>query len=182
MKSSLLRFALIGVCSLVLARAGMSQGQLAIDSRGGSAGFGQVFNTDTITPLIGATFSFNVLGSTNIGGPFVIVDTANSFPPPLAMAPGNVYDGNTIPTGIENAPYFYVVQAWDNTTGVDFASATTRGESAITQIASLQGFPGSSPINNFMNFSLAIVVVPEPATVALGALGAVALVIRRRKV
>jgi hypothetical protein len=74
----------------------------------------------------------------------------------------------------------FVLRAW---VGADFASAAQKGESAPFTVAGLGGTPASGPpltppnLNGLQSFP----IVPEPSTIALGVLGAAALLIRRRK-
>jgi len=78
-----------------------------------------------------------------------------------------------------------VVRAWDVTTGATYAAATSRGSVNVV-ISSLGG--GTTPPATFGNNSdfkgLKLEgggVIPEPSTVALGALGAAALLFARRR-
>jgi len=72
------------------------------------------------------------------------------------------------------------VRAWDDSTGATWATATVRGQSATLTITT--GGAGSPPglpanLTGLASFS----IVPEPTTIALGVLGAAALLLRRRK-
>jgi len=84
-------------------------------------------------------------------------------------------------------PYFQV-RAWDNASGTitSYSAATTKGASLIWQLPATAplGDPAASPprpppgLQGMTSFNL---VVPEPTAFALLALGAGALLIRRRK-
>lgn len=80
---------------------------------------------------------------------------------------------------------FYSIAAWDTTTGATFDSALHRGNSDPVQITIggrlANGDPGppAPALNTFATFQLE--VVPEPSTVALGIIGGLALLLRRRK-
>jgi len=79
----------------------------------------------------------------------------------------------------------FVLKAWVGGASYD-AATSTRGQSAQFTVANLGGTPASGPpitppsLNGLQSFALTP-VVPEPSTIALGVLGAAALLIRRRK-
>jgi len=109
----------------------------------------------------------------------------------------------TIPNVAAGAVAQLQARAWNNNGGTitDYASATTAGigqfgQSTVFASGPLGGFgvPPSTPPNTFGNtvasgipnitsftLSPAAVIVPEPSVLALGALGGLALLIRRRK-
>ncbi len=108
----------------------------------------------------------------------------------------NAGTGATIPGAAAGGTASLVVRAWDNSTGNSFASATIKGESLPFKTGTLGGDPdGDGPLlpitpigmvvegaGGFQSFSLSgVTVIPEPTTIALGAIGAAALLIRRRK-
>lgn len=117
--------------------------------------------------------------------------TAGSLSPVATAsfaAPGIFLGGIKPLTGIAaNQLPFFQVRAWDNASGTitSYANALNRGESAIWQLPASAplGDPSASPprpppgLQGMTSFS----IVPEPATFALLALGAGALLIRRRK-
>lgn len=76
------------------------------------------------------------------------------------------------------------LRAWKGTAGSTYANATVSGASQLLTITlGGVGSPPSlpTPITGMANFNLTT-VGPEPATIALGLMGASALFIRRRKV
>jgi len=82
---------------------------------------------------------------------------------------------------------FYSIAAWDSTTGSTFDSATIRGNSTPVSI-DLGGTPAVGAaipvlnVNTFASFQLQdVAMVPEPSTVALGIIGGLALLMRRRR-
>jgi hypothetical protein len=80
----------------------------------------------------------------------------------------------------------FQVRAWDTTAGSyenAVAQNALRGASASFTIAQLGGTPaGGAPIPTpSLNGLTAFTLVPEPSTIALGVLGAAALLYRRRK-
>jgi hypothetical protein len=88
----------------------------------------------------------------------------------------------TVGTVAPGAIAFVQVRAWSVASGVDWNSAGIRGQSSTLQITT--GGAGSPPslpadLTGLTSFSLA--VIPEPSVIALGLLGAGALLLRRRK-
>jgi hypothetical protein len=87
------------------------------------------------------------------------------------------------------------IRAWDNTTGADYVSATLKGNATFKTSASggdVDGDPSTPPAvpgamvngkaDGFQGIQLqGPQIVPEPSTIALGALGVAALLLRRRK-
>jgi hypothetical protein len=75
----------------------------------------------------------------------------------------------------------FIVRAWQ--TGSTFAASTIRGESTPWTSEALGGtVPGNPPAANAtMSGFMGITMVPEPSTLALGAIGMGALMLRRRK-
>jgi hypothetical protein len=75
------------------------------------------------------------------------------------------------------------MRAWLTSAGSYEASANARGSSTDLVIAELGGGPNPAAVNNLpASFTGFVVnVVPEPSTIALGVLGAAALLLRRRK-
>jgi hypothetical protein len=71
------------------------------------------------------------------------------------------------------------VRAWDVSSGSSWETATVRGESNILDPFQLGGGSAGPPtaMIGLQSFSL----VPEPSTIALGLIGAVALVFARRR-
>jgi len=90
----------------------------------------------------------------------------------------------TVTTGFNPGTTVVVqLRAWNASTGTTYANATVHGQSTLMTIAlGGVGSPPSVPtILPMANFNLTA-VAPEPATIALGLMGAGALFIRRRKV
>jgi hypothetical protein len=123
----------------------------------------------------------------------------------LSTSPGTWNPGaagiRTLTGFAEGANVSMRVNVWDSTVFADWASASaalasggilpTQNGGNATQAGSSASFtytvgaaanPASLTIANFQGFTLTgIPVVPEPTTIALGALGAAALLWRRRK-
>lgn len=161
-----------------------------------------VFNTDMTSPAQGPNIVgriwVNTSGTTPAIGPNMTPGdpfTANGwtaagtggapFLMGLASGAGFIDAGITSAAGTSPGDtVWYSLAAWDNTTGAAFGDASVRNYSTPVQIA-LGGTPAvGAPItplnvNTFDSFSLQ--VVPEPSTVALGVIGGLALLMRRRK-
>jgi len=79
------------------------------------------------------------------------------------------------------------VRAWRVSDGATWAAASQVagahvGQGNLIQVALATGQNPPTPLNGLQGFSLTTVAGPEPATIALGLMGASALFIRRRKV
>ncbi len=102
---------------------------------------------------------------------------------PSGGGAGFVNSGAVDVTGASfNQMIHYSIGAWDSTTGGTFESATIRGNStpvALTLGADALATPPN--VNTFASFQLQTVVVPEPSTIALGIIGGLALLLRRRR-
>jgi hypothetical protein len=142
---------------------------------------------NTSTSMTAPTIGLNVAG----GDPF----TANGW---TAVGAGSVafltgagsgfIDNGTafidVPGTNPGDSVWYSLGAWDSTTSGNFSDSTDRNYSGPEQI-SLGGTPAMGAaipqlsVNTFSSFNLE--VVPEPSTVALGVIGGLALLMRRRK-
>jgi len=111
-------------------------------------------------------------------------------------APAGFIDSGTItvtdPTLSAGNSAVYVFRAWNASAGSSFEAASLvegahAGSSALTPITLGGTVPGTPPqlltatANLHPSFTLAVVHVPEPSAVALGLIGGVALLLRRRK-
>jgi hypothetical protein len=89
--------------------------------------------------------------------------------------------GNVVVDGLAGgASATVVMRAWEGTSGYD--ASLVKGQSApITLTLGGAGSPPSVPANLVGLASFSMVAIPEPSTMALGLLGAAALLYRRRK-
>jgi hypothetical protein len=83
---------------------------------------------------------------------------------------------------------FYAIAAWDTDFGSTYATSTVRNHSTPKATSPLGGTPDvglsiTPPnLNTFDSFQLQnVAMVPEPSTVALGIIGGLALLMRRRR-
>ena len=173
---------LVAVASVLVAAATYGQGQVtfqnfdaltdatkgAIYRPGGSVGAGAGFNAQLF--LVGAN---NALTALTPATTFFTDAGAEFLLNPVDVTVSGVLGGSTAT---------FLVRAWD---GTSYDSAlTAHGESQTFSMA-LGGDPGNGGAPTpptptvFQTFSM--VPVPEPSTIALGLLGAGALLLRRRK-
>jgi len=146
---------------------------------------------------VGANFSaavFNAAGDVLLGsGPFASQTTgarAGRFNLGLVEVAG---------AAVGSKAKLYV-QVWDTSKGATYSASTLKGQSAVFETLPLGGNNPGDPLapklEGFTSFSLVdssggnggnggnnggTPAVPEPSTIALGALGAAALVLRFRK-
>jgi hypothetical protein len=152
--------------------------------KSGTTSQGRMFGTDFVAPntgtLLGNTFYAQIFASTvNSENTFVAVGA------PVLLSSGVANAGVISVTGIlPGTTVFYQVRAFDVASG-SFASAAVSGKSAI-QSAVLGGTLVSDgsvfsvpQANTFASFGVA--AVPEPTTIALGVMGGMALLARRRR-
>jgi len=151
-----------------------------------------VFNVDNTTRLT-STFSAQLLWSATAGGTFVAATLGDGSAAAAAVfrdGTGAGFWNAGSDTGRKvgvaaGAAVFLKVQAWDNTGGATFATSNTKGESAVFSVTTGgAGDPPSLPadLTTFTSFKVSAgTVIPEPSTIALGLLGAGALLLRRRK-
>jgi len=134
-----------------------------------------------------AQYYIGPAGSTQLSQLSAVGPTAGFLGSSAASLSAGYYGGDgsgTVTTGF--APGTSVVvalKAWKGTAGSTYANATVFGNSSLITIAlGGVGSPPSlpTPITTMANFNLT--TGPEPATIALGLMGASALFIRRRKV
>jgi hypothetical protein len=120
---------------------------------------------------------------TAIGAP-VPFRTGSAAATPYIQGPVDV-TVTGVPAG---TPATFRVRAWVGGNSYGDAANTFNGQSNDVTTGALGGTPpsGGTPITppdltGLAAFSLAAVTTPEPSTIALGVLGAAALLIRRRK-
>jgi hypothetical protein len=156
-----------------------------------------VFDTDGTTVLrgvngfVGQLYAGTSAGSlSSIGSPVAFLNGTTA-----ATGGGNISGGTaTKPdAGVTSATAgFYQFRVWNTANGSTYEAASAvigaKIGSSTVQAVTLQGYangttpPISFPTANLHgSFALTTVVVPEPATIALGLFGAAGLFVRRRK-
>jgi len=156
----------------------------------------------TIFPIIGADGASIVAANTSISVEVFTYDASKTggFGTQLGAAATigskgrfNAGSNVTVPGTTPGGTVQLIVRAWDNTGGKTYDTATIKGDSGAFKSDILGGDPdGDGPLlpitgktiasgaaDGFKSFKIS--GVPEPTTIALGALGAAALFIRRRK-
>ncbi len=140
---------------------------------------------------------FDIGGTTKISDPNIVAalflgdvqeGAAAPFRATPAAAAGYWNPGTDSSRTVDGQPggtsVTLTVRAWDSTKGATYAAAVAAGgkygqSDPFTVTLGGGGSPPSTPADlvGLKSFSL----VPEPSTIALGALGAAALLLRRRK-
>ena len=173
--------ALIAVACAVVSLSTYAQGTLNFNNRVAGVLDAPVFNIDTATRLDGTRFMAQLyagatadsLAAVGVAAPFRTGAGAGYINPGANATVA-------VATVVPGANAFIRMRAWDTTTGATYEAASVRGESSVFSVATGgAGSPPSLPANlvGLTSFNL----VPEPSTIALGVLGAAALLIRRRK-
>jgi len=187
------------ILSVAAVSAAYGQGTIATLSNNFGATIYPIFNTDGTTKLAGADFKVEVFtyDASKAGGFGVQLGTTVS---PGANFRFNAGANAVVPGAAAGTVGTLIVRAWDSKTGATYDTATVKGNSGAFKTDVLGGDPdGDGPglplpgkgmatgaADGFKSFSLVGGTgggsnVPEPTTIALGALSAAALFIRRRK-
>lgn len=177
----------LGVAALSMA---YGQGTIATLSNNAGSTIYAIFDRDGTTKITGADFKVEVFtyDAAKPGGFGIQLGTTVS---PAANYRFNAGGNIAVPNAAAGTTANLIVRAWDSKSGITYDSATIRGDSGAFASDVLGGDPdGDGPglpitsksmtsglATGFQSFTL----VPEPTTIALGALGAAALFIRRRK-
>ncbi len=163
----------------------------------GSGAYGASSNVDRTTHsfadlskgVVLHTDMMGVQASDNVYGQLYAGSTGGTVDQPVGMAVqfGTAVDGMFIDTGSTAVP-FAAGQVdlrwdfWDMDTGATFAVATTKASSAVFTVTTVD--VGTPPIASFEPNNVMLMdvgMVPEPSTVALGIIGGLALLMRRRR-
>jgi hypothetical protein len=172
---------IIAVAALLVTVASYGQGTLSFNNIWNGVGPGKVFLPDGTTG-VGAGFTAQLLA----GPAGTAVDSLVALSPTTTFRTGNAAGYVTavqvsVPGVAAGAQATIVMRAFN---GADYASSQIKGQSAPITLG-LGGTPaGGAPIpdpvlNGLASFTLT--QVPEPSTIALGIIGAAALLYRRRK-
>jgi len=175
----------------------MAQG--TVNFKNSTALANPVFDTDGTTKLGDSAYVAQLLWSATPTGTFAVTtmsDGSASVAAPFRTGTGagfwNLGSDPVRLAGVATgAAASFKVQVWNPADGATFAAASAKGgakvgESSVFTVASTGG-AGSPPalpsdLSTLTSFSLKVVPnVPEPSTIALGLIGAGALLLRRRK-
>jgi hypothetical protein len=173
---------LIALAAVMLTAASYGQGQVVFANKVGTAVDAPVFLAGTQTGP-GPDYSAQLFLSS--GGSLTALTPATTFRAAgtgaAAIADRYWINQDVIVPGVASgATATFVVRAWKTSAGsYDNAALAGRGESAAFQVAVGGGQLPPANLTTLQGFS--VTAVPEPATIALGVLGAAALVLRRRK-
>jgi len=153
----------------------------------------QIFylNSSTLAPT-GQNIFCQLLGGPDAAHLSAVTDSAGNAIS-IAMGGGGAGPGNfdlgagLVPGVADNAQASFQLLAWKGTGG--FAAATEKVSSAVWQQGTGSWNSTAQPpaavvgvsLNIPGNLTIIPTVVPEPSTIALGLLGGLALLIRRRK-
>jgi len=172
---------LVTLAAVLVSASTFAQGTIFFNNRT-SAGDVRIFAPD-------GTSGAGTLGTVNAqlflvgtGGALTALTPATTFRSGNASFFVNPVDV-TVPGLAAGTAASVIVRAW---VGDSFDAALTRGESAAVNIAGLGGVNPTTgaivptpDLAGLQPFTLTI--IPEPSTIALGVLGAAALLYRRRK-
>jgi hypothetical protein len=143
------------------------------------------------TKATGATYSVEVFVNN--------IDPANQIGSTMTLNSINgrfsLSGAQIVPGVAPGAVATLIARAWDNTTGATYDSAFIKGSTTFKSDAlggDVDGDPSTPPAtatamvtgraDGFQNIQLqGGIAIPEPSTITLGALGAAALLLRRRK-
>jgi len=125
----------------------------------------------------------------NVFGQLYAGPTGGTVNTPVGMAVqfGNGLDGAFIDTGTTIIPFAagpvdFRWDLWDMDTGATFEVASVKASSDVFTVTTVE--VGSPPIASFDPNNVTLMnmeVIPEPSTVALGIIGGLALLMRRRR-
>jgi len=176
MKKLLLTLAAVMVASI---SALAQPAQITVDNRNLTDANGATYQGTITGNTAGATAQLFLVGT---GGALTALTPPTTFRTGAASA--FVTAQNVDVPGIKpGTSANFILRAWQ---GSSYDSSLERGQSNPFTVANLGGDPGGGAppilppkLNGMQGF--AITVLPEPSTIALGMLGAAALLIRRRK-
>lgn len=144
----------------------------------------KIFKPDGTTPLVGPDFVAQLWWSaTNDEASMAAVGATQAF-----KTQGSGFEGlftgkaRTIPGSDGVKTFFFQIRAWEAAGGADWASASVSGK-LFGKSEIFTAVPTLAPATpaDLLNFTKSFNVIPEPSTIALGVLGAAALLALRRK-
>jgi hypothetical protein len=171
--------AIIAVASLLVSLSAFAQGQVNFNTHitSGTIIDARVFKPDGTTAETAGFGQLFIVGAGNVYTPLT---PAGAFKTSAGGA-GYINAGAaTAPAGFGNGTTVSVVlRAWEGSAGSTFDTAQIKGESAPISVTLVEAPGTPNDLVGLQGFTLT--GVPEPTTLALGAIGLGALLIRRRK-
>lgn len=162
------------------AAGAFAQGTVVFSNLTGLSPGQPIFNTDGVTKLT-SSYEGQLYESATAGGTFTAVGSAVA----VTGTTGYILGGSETLTGVAaNTAIFLEVRAWETSFGSTYEAASAAGSpvgiSNVIPYTTGGGSPpvAPGPLTGLTSFHLN---VPEPSTLALGALGVGALLLRRRK-
>jgi len=170
---------------LVSVSAAFAQGSVTFNNRTG-AGDAPIFAPDGVTgagSIPGMVAELDLVGGTATAPTYTSIGTT-PFRGTSGLAAQFITGVDLNVAGVAaGAPANFVIRAYN---GTSYDTSLTRGQSGVVAVPALGGLPpnGSPPVptpdlSGLTAFTT--VTTPEPSTIALGVLGAAALLLRRRK-
>jgi hypothetical protein len=173
---------LIALAAVMLTAASYGQGQVVFANKVGTAVDAPVFLAGTQTgpgPDYSAQLYLSAGGSLTPPTPVTTFRAAGTGP--AAIADRYWINADVIVPGVASgATATFIVRAWKTSAGSwDAATLVGRGQSQPFDVAVGGGQLPPANLTTLQGFQ--VIAVPEPGVIALGVLGAAALVLRRRK-
>ena len=180
---------ILAVAAVIASVGAWGQGQVNFSNVSAVIGYdAQVFDSDNTTPLMGPAYLAQLYTGASDDALAPVGATTGFLD--IAALPGQFNGGvRTIDGVAGGADALLQVRAWEASGGDTYEAAVSSGakfgsSASFTRTLGGGGTPpapasnlGSADNPGIQSFSL----VPEPSTAALGILGAVALMLRRRK-
>jgi len=173
---------LIALAAVLVTVASYGQGQVVFGNLGGGVNAPVMYGDTGHGP--GPDFSAQLFLSAN--GTLTPLTPATTFRPagtgPQAIADRYwVTQTVDVPGVTPGNNATFVVQAWKTATGLDAAKAANADYGVSTPVTIAVGGGTLPPANLTGLAGFTVIPIPEPSIIALGALGAAALMLRRRK-
>lgn len=167
---------------LAASMAAYAQGTINLNNRVSGSVDAPVFDVGGTVKLAGTGFWAQLYAGPTAGALAAIAPAVNFRTGTAAgyiVTPGEVQIGTVAP----GQKAQLALRAWAGAAGSTYETASIKGSSTVFESLALGGSVGGAPptpgpaLIGLTSFSL----VPEPSTIALGALGVAALLFRRRK-
>ena len=176
---------LIALAAVMITAATYGQGQVVFANRVGAAGLDAPVTVLGSNPSVGPGATWSAQLYLSSGGSLTALTPASTFRAAGtgAAATADRYWVNQtvdVPGVASGGNATFVVRAWQTSLGsYDAAVGKAWGESAPFTVSVGGGTLPPANLTTLQSFT--VQVVPEPSVIALGVLGAAALLLRRRK-